>query len=106
GFAERFALPVVEYWATRQAMPTSHPMNVGREPGPWLKDADVVIISNAMVPWIANHVELAANCTVIALGPEPQYRGMPMRSFPIDISLAGGLNAGIAALAQAMSEVV
>src|SRR5690606_5495987 len=40
------------------------------------------------------------------LGPEPQYRGMPMRSFPIDISLAGGLNAGITALAQAMSEVV
>jgi acetolactate synthase-1/2/3 large subunit len=106
GFAERFALPVVEYWATRQALPTSHPTNVGREPGPWLKDADVVVISNAMVPWIADHVRLRDDCKVIALGPEPQYRGLPMRSFPIDISLAGGLNAGISALNEAMAAIV
>lgn len=106
GFVERFALPVVEYWATRQALPTSHPMNVGREPGPWLHDADVVVIANAMVPWIAEHVKLPEGCTVIALGPEPLYRNLPMRSFPIHISLAGGLNDGIMALDEAMRQMV
>ena len=105
GFAERFALPVVEFWATRQALPTSHPMNVGREPGPWLGDADVVVVANAMVPWIAGHVKLPEGCTVIAIGPEPQYRNLPMRGFPIHLSLAGGFNATISALDQALSEI-
>jgi len=102
-FSERFALPVVEYWATRQALPSSHPMNVGREPTPWVRDADVIIVANAMVPWIADHVEPPQGCTVIAIGPEPQFRNLPMRSFQLDISLAGGLNEGIAALAEAMA---
>lgn len=106
GFAERFALPVVEFWATRQALPTSHPMHVGREPTEWVRDADVIVVAGAMVPWIADHVQPPETCTIIALGPEPLYRGLPMRSFRIDISLAGGLNAGIAALDAAMRECV
>ncbi|MFH1796901.1 MAG: thiamine pyrophosphate-requiring protein [Pseudomonadota bacterium] len=106
GFAERFALPVVEFWATRQALPTSHPMHVGREPTEWVRDADVIVVAGAMVPWIADHVQPPETCTIISLGPEPLYRGLPMRSFRIDISLAGGLNAGIAALDAAMRECV
>ena len=106
GFAERFALPVVEFWATRQTLPTSHPMHVGREPTDWVRDADVIVVAGAMVPWIADHVQPPETCTVIALGPEPLYRGLPMRSFRIDISLAGGLNAGIAALDAAMRNCV
>lgn len=106
GFAERFALPVVEFWATRQALPTSHPMHVGREPTEWVRNADVIVVAGAMVPWIADHVQPPETCTVIALGPEPLYRGLPMRSFRIDISLAGGLNAGIAALDAAMRDCV
>jgi len=106
GFAERFALPVVEHWATRQALPTSHLMHVGREPTAWVREADVIVVAGAMVPWIADHVQPPETCTIIALGPEPLYRGLPMRSFRIDISLAGGLNAGIAALDAAMRECV
>lgn len=106
GFAERFALPVAEFWATRLALPASHPMNVGRDPAPWLRDADVVVVSNAMVPWISDHVQLPQGCIVIALGPEPLYRNLPTRGFPIDISLAGGLDAGIAALDEAMRAIV
>ncbi|MBD0417004.1 thiamine pyrophosphate-requiring protein [Oryzicola mucosus] len=104
GFAERFALPVVEFWATRQSLPTSHPMHVGREPTAWVRDADVIVVASAMVPWIADHVQPSDTCTIIAVGPEPLYRALPMRSFRIDISLAGGLNAGIAALDTAMRE--
>ncbi|HWK14623.1 MAG TPA: thiamine pyrophosphate-requiring protein [Rhizobiaceae bacterium] len=106
GFAERFALPVVEYWATRQALPGSHPMNVGREPTPWVRDADVIVVANAAVPWVAGNVELDPNCTVIALGPDPLYQKLPMRSFRIDISLAGGLNAGLRALDETMRAMV
>ncbi|MCR5856332.1 thiamine pyrophosphate-requiring protein [Mesorhizobium sp. J428] len=106
GFAERFALPVVEYWATRQCLPTSHPMHVGHEPTPWVREADVILVASAMVPWIAAHVQPDDGCTIIALGPEPLYPRLPMRSFRIDISLAGGLNAGLAALDAAMRDRV
>lgn len=106
GFAERFALPVVEYWATRQSLPTSHPMHVGHEPTSWVREADVILVASAMVPWITAHVQPADGCTIIALGPEPLYPGLPMRSFRIDLSLAGGLKAGIAALDAAMRACV
>ena len=106
GFAERFALPVVEYWATRQSLPTSHPMHVGQEPTPWVRGADVILVAGAMVPWIAAHVQPSDDCTIIAIGPEPLYPTLPMRSFRIDLSLAGGLNAGIAALDAAMRACV
>lgn len=106
GFVERYALPVVEYWAPRQALPTTHPMHAGREPMNWVKDADVIVVVNAMVPWIADHVELAESCKVISIGPDPQFRAVPMRSFELDVSLAGGTTEAIRALANAMAERV
>jgi acetolactate synthase-1/2/3 large subunit len=97
-FAERLALPVVEYWPTRVALAASHPMHAGREPAPWLKDADVVIVASAMVPWIMDQITLPAGCKVIAIGPEPHYSHLPMRTFPADLVLAGGVNETIRAL--------
>ncbi len=106
GFAERFALPVVEYWATRRGLATSHPMHVGQEPTPWLREADVIVVAAAMVPWIPAHVQPPEGCTIVALGPEPLYPRLPMRSFPVGISLAGDVNAGFAALDAALRERV
>ncbi|MYZ50141.1 thiamine pyrophosphate-requiring protein [Propylenella binzhouense] len=102
-FAERYALPVAEYWSTRLALPTTHPMHVGREPADLVRDADVIVVLNAMVPWIPDHVELAPGCRVIAIGPDPQFRAVPMRGFELDVSLAGGTNEGLSALAEAMA---
>lgn len=103
-FVERFALPVVEYWAPRQSLSTRHPMHVGRDPTPWVKDADVIVVVNAMVPWISDHVAPKPGCKVIGIGPDPQFRKVPMRSFEQDISLGGGTSQAIAALASAMAE--
>lgn len=100
--AERHAVPVVEFWATRQALPTGHPMHAGRDPAPWVAEADVIVTVNAMVPWIADHVAPPEGCVVIGIGPDPQFRGVPMRGFGMDIALAGGSRATLAALAQAL----
>lgn len=104
--AERFGLPVVEYWATRQSLPTTHPMHGGRDPMPWVREADVIVVVNAMVPWVADHVTLQEGCKVIAIGPDPLHRAVPMRSFEIDVSLAGGTNATLEALAEALGRIV
>jgi acetolactate synthase-1/2/3 large subunit len=105
-FVERFALPVVEYWAPRQSLPTSHPMHLGRDPAAFVKDADAIVLINAMVPWISDHIELKPGCKVISIGPDPQFQAVPIRSFELDVSLAGSTNQAIAALAAAMAECV
>lgn len=105
-FVERFALPVVEYWAPRQSLPTSHPMHLGRDPAAFIKDADVVVLVNAMVPWISHHIELKEGCKVIGIGPDPQFRNVPMRSFELDVSLGGGTDLAIAALSAATEKRV
>ncbi|CDN57015.1 Acetolactate synthase catalytic subunit (plasmid) [Neorhizobium galegae bv. officinalis bv. officinalis str. HAMBI 1141] len=106
GFVEKFALPTIEMWATRLALPSGHPMMIGRDSTQVLKEADVVVVINAAVPWISDHTELSAGAKVIAIGPDPQHSRVPIRSFPIDIALAGGVNKTIAALATAMAERV
>ncbi|MCJ9672952.1 thiamine pyrophosphate-requiring protein, partial [Neorhizobium sp. SHOUNA12B] len=106
GFVEKFALPTIEMWATRLALPSDHPMMIGRDSTQVLKEADVVVVINAAVPWISDHTELSAGAKVIAIGPDPQHSRVPIRSFPIDIALAGGINKTIAALAAAVAERV
>ncbi|WP_105403929.1 thiamine pyrophosphate-requiring protein [Neorhizobium sp. T7_12] len=106
GFVEKFALPTIEMWATRLALPSDHPMMIGRDSTQVLKEADVVVVINAAVPWISDHTDIAEGAKVIAVGPDPQHSRVPIRSFPIDIALAGGVNKTIAALAAAMAERV
>ncbi|UIK07927.1 thiamine pyrophosphate-requiring protein [Neorhizobium galegae] len=106
GFVEKFALPTIEMWATRLALPSDHPMMIGRDSTQVLKEADVVVVINAAVPWISDHTAPAEGAKIIAIGPDPQHSRVPIRSFPIDIALAGGVNKTIAALAAAMSERV
>ncbi|EUB98430.1 Acetolactate synthase [Rhizobium sp. CF080] len=106
GFVEKFALPTVEMWATRLALPSDHPMMIGRDSTQVLKEADVVVVINASVPWISDHTAPAEGAKIIAIGPDPQHSRVPIRSFPIDIALAGGINKTIAALAAALAERV
>ena len=44
-------------------------MHAGRDPHPFVKEADVIVTVNAMVPWVSDHVELRPGCKVIAIGP-------------------------------------
>ncbi|KGE02390.1 thiamine pyrophosphate-requiring protein [Rhizobium sp. YS-1r] len=105
-FIDKYALPTVEMWATRLALPSDHPMMVGRDSTQVLKEADVVVVINAAVPWISDHTAPAEGAKIIAIGPDPQHGRVPIRSFPIDIALAGGINKTIAALAAALEQRV
>ena len=49
--ANDWALPVCHYWATALAVPTTHAMHVGADPGPWLAKADLVIVLDSLAPW-------------------------------------------------------
>jgi acetolactate synthase-1/2/3 large subunit len=103
GFVDRWALPTVEFWALRQALPTGHPMHAGRDPLAWLKDADVVVVIDALVPWIAGQVALPEGCRVVGIGADPLFGRTPSRGFPVHVPLVGDTAATLLALDAALA---
>ena len=102
-FAGRFAMPVVEFWASAASLPGDHPMHGGFDPGPWLKDADAVLALDAMVPWMPAEQDIPAGCKVVQAGADPLFSDLPVRGFPADVAIAGSPAAVLEALAAAMA---
>jgi acetolactate synthase-1/2/3 large subunit len=103
-FALRFALPVVEFWPSRISLPVDHPMHAGFDPGPALAEADLVLVLDALVPWIPKRHRLCQGCRVIQLGPDPLFAGTPVRGFPSDLTLAGDVAASLGLLGEALAD--
>jgi len=102
GFAEDWALPVVEFWPVRNALASDHAMHAGYNVAPRLAEADVVLVLDALVPWVPDQQAPPAGCKVIQAGPDPLFARTPVRGFPADISIAGETAAVVAALAEAL----
>ncbi len=102
--AEDWGIPVSQYWAVQLAISNEHPMCVGSDPAPWLKDADVVLVIDSLAPWSPKIHELSSAAKVIQLGPDPLYARSPVRNFEADLSLAGETADTILALAAAMRQ--
>jgi len=101
-FAERFALPVVDFWAVRNALPSDHPMHLGYDTAPLIGECDLVIAIDALVPWVPEVAGPAEECKLIALGADPLFSRVPVRGFPVDVNLAGDPAAAIDALSAAL----
>lgn len=102
--AQRFALPVVEFWPSRISLPATHPMHAGFDPGPALARADLVLVVDALVPWIPQRHPLARGCRVIQLGPDPLFADTPVRGFPCDLALVGDVAASLRLLGGALED--
>lgn len=88
-FADRWAIPVCQYWASQLSLANSHPMNIGQDPGELLAEADVVLVINALAPWWPDRTTLRDDATVIQLGPDPLFARTPVRNFRADLCLTG-----------------
>ncbi len=102
-FAARFAMPVVEFWASRASLPGDHAMHGGFDPGSWLEEADAVLALDAMAPWMPADRDIRPDCKVVQAGPDPLFQDLPMRGFPCDVAIAGEAEAVLAALAERMT---
>ena len=102
--AERWSIPVCQWWAVATAISAEHPMYVGQEPGPWLAEADVVLVIDSLAPWMPDVHHLRDDCRVIQLGPNPLYTRFPVRNFRSDVSIATETGPGLVALAAVMSQ--
>lgn len=105
GWVEDWALPVSSWWATHLALATDHPCHIGADPGPWLAEADVVVVLDCLAPWWPDRHPLAAGAKVINIGPDPIFSRFPVRNFRSDIAIAGESAVTIPALVAAMARL-
>ena len=101
--ADTWSVPICHYWALTNGVDAGHPCCVGEEPGPWLADADVVLVLDGLAPWMPDKHELPADATVVHLGPDPLSSRFPMRSFRCDLAVASELGPALIRLEQALA---
>ncbi len=63
-----------------------------------------MLVIDSLAPWMPDVHELAADCQVVQLGPNPLYSRFPVRNFPSNVSIATETGPGLVALAAAMRE--
>jgi len=105
-FAERFAIPVVQHRPRYFSLPSSHPMSLGLEPARFVPDADVILVLECDVPWIASRTSLRPDCKVIQCGIDPLFTRYPIRGFPCDVAIAAGSASALSALGNALAPAV
>lgn len=101
--AERFALPVVSHVPKSVCLPTNHPMHLGYAPGPFVKEADAILVIECDVPWIPARLSPPPEAKIIQLGIDPLYGRYPLRSFPCDLAIAGDPVLTLPLLAEALA---
>ncbi|MEO8035712.1 MAG: thiamine pyrophosphate-requiring protein, partial [Acidobacteriota bacterium] len=88
--AQRHGIPVIEHGKRNFFnFPTRHPLHLGFNPAPYVKQADLIIAVESHVPWIPAFTNSSHNPKVVQIGVDPLSSRIPMRSFPADIALAG-----------------
>ncbi|NNE23033.1 MAG: thiamine pyrophosphate-requiring protein [Rhizobiales bacterium] len=86
-FCDRYAIPVAEFWPSCNLIASNHPMHVGFDPGAMLAEADLVIVLDALVPWIDSGQRPNPDAEVIQIGPDPLFSRVPIRGFRSSLSL-------------------
>ncbi len=103
-FAERYAIPVIQYRNRYMSIPSHHPMNLGYELSPLLEHADVILAIDIAVPWLPATDKVRADAKVIHMGPDPLHGYVPVRGHPCDIALACSTAEGLRVLHECMAE--
>jgi acetolactate synthase-1/2/3 large subunit len=99
--AEALAVPVVEHAPTHLNFPQDHSLHAGFDPGPWLGEADLILVVECDAPWYPHLRAPRLEARVIQIGVDPLYSRYPIRGFHGDVALAGAPRLGLRALAEA-----
>jgi len=99
--AELLAIPVVESAPIYSNFPKSHPLHLGFNPGPYLNQADLVLILGSRAPWYPPSAG-PANATVIAMGESPLKGQMAYQNLLADLYVEGDLTIALELLVEAL----
>jgi acetolactate synthase-1/2/3 large subunit len=103
-FAERYAIPVVQYRNRYMSIASNHPMNLGYELKPLLENADAILAIDIAVPWLPASDKVRDDAKVIHMAPDPLHGYVPVRGHPCDIGLACATAEGLHVLNETMAE--
>jgi acetolactate synthase-1/2/3 large subunit len=103
-FADRYAIPVIQYRNRYMSIASNHPMNLGYELNPLLENADVILAIDVAVPWLPASDKVRDDAKVIHMGPDPLHGYVPVRGHPCDIALACATAEGLRVLNETMAE--
>ncbi|MBI2760170.1 MAG: thiamine pyrophosphate-requiring protein [Chloroflexi bacterium] len=101
--AETLSLPVFDAFPTHMNFPRTHHLYQGNDAGPYLEEADAILVLESDVPWTPKRQAPGSDATIIAVGHDPLFSKYPVRGFPVDIGLAGSTSHTLAALADAVA---
>jgi len=97
------AIPVVSFNPSGVELPGSHPMHMGYDVKEWVAEADLILVAEAVVPWVPREVKPQPGATVIHLGQDPLYEQIPIRGFPCDLAISASVDIAFAQLAQRLA---
>ncbi|MCG6903508.1 MAG: thiamine pyrophosphate-requiring protein [Rhodobacter sp.] len=102
-FAALAGVAVCEPFSIRNVLASDDPALIGYDPGIALKHADLVVVLDSAIPWIAALHDPAADVRIAHIGPDPQFRRMPVRGYHCDLAIVADPVNAIEALARATS---
>ena len=101
---ESFAIPVTMAVSNLYLnFPTDHPLHLGFDPMKYLRNADVILVIEADVPWFPIRAQPMPHAKVIQIGIDPFFSRYPMRTFPVDVPVFSDPEAALKSLREALS---
>jgi len=101
--AERFTVPVVAQTPRFLCLSTDHPMHAGFDSGPFLAEADLILVVESDVPWMPGVKAPNPETRIVHIGEDPAFLRYPMRSFRSDLSIAASTRPVLDALEAALA---
>ena len=103
--AEKLNLPVFDAPGHFLNFPKAHRLYQPQGVSLHLQDADLILVIESDSPWIPSLVDITADTTVIAMGNDPLFSSIPVRSFPADLTLQGSPRLGIESLIEELDSM-
>ena len=103
--AELLGMGVIDAGALYANFPKGNPLYLGGDVGPNLKDADVVVVLEADVPWATPGSAPSSDTRIIGIGEDPLFSNYPVRGFHVDHNLAGSPRLTLRALINAVKAI-
>ncbi|HEY4136587.1 MAG TPA: thiamine pyrophosphate-requiring protein [Alphaproteobacteria bacterium] len=84
-FCERLGIPVVEERPIRVNFPADHPLHLGYQAESFVADADVIVVLDCDVPWVAaSSKKPSETCRVFYLDVDPLKEDLPLWYMPAE----------------------
>jgi acetolactate synthase-1/2/3 large subunit len=103
--AQRWGIGVASQTPRYLCLPTSHPMHLGFNTGPLVREADLIIVLEHDVPWMPSSDRPKDSCRVAHVGEDPMFLRYPMRSFPSDLAITTSPATALSALDAALERI-